>query len=93
VMMLRLFFLIAAFNICRNWEAENHTAQEVRKLVELHMQHTEQLEKEIPNEIKITGFKIIVGVVREGLLKKKKALSHTILETYAQKLKKIILKV
>ncbi|ODM98022.1 Dynein heavy chain 1, axonemal [Orchesella cincta] len=74
-------------------EESDPTAQDIKKLVEQNTRHMEQLEKEIPNDIKITAFRVVVDQVRDGILKRKKNLINSILDNYAFKLRKIIQKV
>ncbi|CAL8110099.1 unnamed protein product [Orchesella dallaii] len=74
-------------------EESDPTAQDIRKLVEQNTRHMEQLEKEIPTDIKITAFRVVVEQVRDGILKKKKNLINSIMDSYAFKLRKIIQKV
>jgi len=72
------------------WSAEEHSSQEVRELVEYHIAQRKQLEEEIPDEIQITGVKLVIEYVRTGIIRRKRRLCNALLDSYASKLRTII---
>jgi DNA polymerase III gamma/tau subunit len=72
------------------WSSQEHTSDKVKELVEFHITHRKQLEDEIPHEINITGIRLIVENVRNGILRRKQNLCNALLDSYAKKLRGII---
>ncbi|XP_064629143.1 dynein axonemal heavy chain 1-like isoform X2 [Lineus longissimus] len=72
----------------KKYEAEGHTAAEVKKECEDHLLEKEILEAKIPSNIIIGPFYINTENVRQALAKKRKALSNAVLELLARQLKK-----
>ena len=71
----------------REYEATDHTAAEVKKEIETHLEQKEVLENIIPSSIMIGPFYISTENVRQALSKKRKALANALLELLAQKLR------
>lgn len=74
--------------LCSDYAAEEHSAQEVKKEVELHLAEKEIIEATIPSNIIIGPFWINTDSVRQNLSKKRKNLSNAVLELLAQQLRK-----
>ncbi|KAL5013927.1 hypothetical protein ScPMuIL_008197 [Solemya velum] len=72
----------------KEYESQEHTAQEVKKEVEMHLEEKEILEATIPSNIIIGPFWINTESVRQALSKKRKALSNAVLELLARQLRK-----
>ena len=70
------------------YEAEEHSAQEVKKEVEMHLTEKDIIEATIPSNIVIGPFWINTDSVKQNLAKKRKALSNAVLELLARKLRK-----
>ena len=75
------------FLFCRTYEAQSHSAAEVKQEVESHLQEKEILESVIPSNIVIGPFWVNTENVRQALSKKRKALSNAVLELLAKKLR------
>ena len=71
----------------RDYEAQNHSATEVKAEVENHLREKEIIENIIPPNIVIGPFHINTENVRQALSKKRKALSNAVLELLARKLR------
>ncbi|KAK3096562.1 hypothetical protein FSP39_001310 [Pinctada imbricata] len=69
------------------YEAADHTAQEVKDEVEMHLREKEILEQTIPSNIIIGPFWINTESVRQNLSKKRRNLSNAVLELLARKLR------
>ena len=74
--------------IFREYEAQNHTAQEVKAEVEMHLQEKEIIEATIPSNLIIGPFWVNTDSVRQNLSKKRKNLSNAVLEFLARHLRK-----
>ena len=74
--------------ISRDYESQNHTAQEVKAEVEMHLQEKEIIEATIPSNIIIGPFWVNTDSVRQNLSKKRKNLSNAVLEFLARHLRK-----
>ncbi|XP_052808511.1 dynein axonemal heavy chain 1-like isoform X3 [Mya arenaria] len=72
----------------REYEAQNHTALEVKQEVEMHLKEKEIIEATIPSNITIGPFWINTDSVRQNLSKKRKNLSNAVLEYLARHLRK-----
>lgn len=79
--------------ILSEWDSVDHTSKEIRATVEFHVKHYNEMDAEIPNSIEIGSFKINVDPARTELLEKKKRLYTSILDSFATKLRKLILNV
>lgn len=73
--------------VFRAYERQEHTAAEVKKEVEMHLEEKEKLEVIIPSNIIIGPFYINTENTRQALSKKRKALSNAVLELLARKLR------
>jgi dynein heavy chain len=73
---------------CRAYETQEHTAAEVKREVEMHLEEKEKLEATIPSNITIGPFYINTENTRQALSKKRKALSNAVLELLARQLRK-----
>ena len=71
----------------RDYEAQNHSAAEVKQEVEFHLKEKEIIEAVLPSNIVIGPFWVNTENVRQALAKKRKALSNAVLELLAQKLR------
>ena len=74
--------------IPRAYEGQEHTAAEVKKEVEMHLEEKEKLEATIPSNIIIGPFWVNTENTRQALSKKRKALSNAVLELLARQLRK-----
>ncbi|XP_076467072.1 dynein axonemal heavy chain 1-like isoform X2 [Babylonia areolata] len=72
----------------KDYEGQEHTAAEVKKEVEMHLEEKEKLEASIPSNIIIGPFWINTENTRQALSKKRKALSNAVLELLARQLRK-----
>ncbi|XP_048258404.1 dynein axonemal heavy chain 1-like isoform X3 [Haliotis rufescens] len=72
----------------KTYEGEGHTAAEVKKEVEMHLQEKEILEQALPSNIIIGPFWVNTENVRQALSKKRKNLSNAVLELLARQLRK-----
>ena len=72
----------------REYESQNHTAQEVKAEVEMHLKEKEIIEATIPSNIIIGPFWVNTDSVRQNLSKKRKNLSNAVLEFLARHLRK-----
>ncbi len=81
--------IYTACKICifSDYEATEHTAAEVKKEIETHLEQKEVLENIIPSSIVIGPFHISTETVRQNLSKKRKALANALLELLAKKLR------
>ena len=82
-----IFNTIEIFLFYRTYEAQSHSAAEVKQEVESHLQEKEILESVIPSNIVIGPFWVNTENVRQALSKKRKALSNAVLELLAKKLR------
>ncbi|XP_026203417.1 dynein heavy chain 1, axonemal [Anabas testudineus] len=64
------------------------TSLEVKKEVQQHLQEKERIEHSLPSSIVIGPFVVRVEAVRQALSNKRKALANSILNHFAQKLRK-----
>ncbi|KAK2152282.1 hypothetical protein LSH36_335g03002 [Paralvinella palmiformis] len=71
----------------KEYEAQNHSAAEVKQEVESHLKEKEIIEAILPSSIVIGPFWVNTENVRQALAKKRKALSNAVLELLAQKLR------
>ena len=71
-----------------DYEAKNHSAQEVKQEVEMHLKEKEIVEGLVPSHIIIGPFYINTENMRQALSKKRKNLSNAVLELLARKLRK-----
>ena len=71
----------------REYEAAEHSAQEVKDEVEMHLKEKEILEQTIPSNIIIGPFWVSTESVRQNLSKKRRNLSNAVLELLARKLR------
>lgn len=74
--------------IYREYEKQEHSAQEVKKEVEMHLQEKEIIEATVPSNIMIGPFWVNTDSVRQNLAKKRKNLSNAVLELLARQLRK-----
>ena len=74
--------------LTRDYEGQEHTAAEVKKEVEMHLEEKEKLEATIPSNIIIGPFWVNTENTRQALSKKRKALSNAVLELLARQLRK-----
>lgn len=81
-------FLTYIVFLYSEYEAEEHSAQEVKKEVEMHLTEKDIIEATIPSNIVIGPFWINTDSVKQNLAKKRKALSNAVLELLARKLRK-----
>ncbi|XP_070580015.1 dynein axonemal heavy chain 1-like isoform X2 [Ptychodera flava] len=72
----------------KDYDAQEHTAADVKKEIETHLAEKEKLENSIPSSIVIGPFHVNTENVRQGLSKKRKALANALLELLAKKLRK-----
>ncbi|XP_050390512.1 dynein axonemal heavy chain 1 [Patella vulgata] len=72
----------------KNYEAQNHTAAEVKSEVEMHLEEKEKIEQSLPSRISIGPFEINTDTIRQALAKKRKALANAVLELLARQLRK-----
>lgn len=72
----------------REYDAQEHTAQEVKDEVELHLKEREILENALPTNVVIGPFWVNTDQVKQKLCKKRKELSLAVLELLAKKLRK-----
>ena len=72
---------------CSEYEAAEHSAQEVKDEVEMHLKEKEILEQTIPSNIIIGPFWVSTESVRQNLSKKRRNLSNAVLELLARKLR------
>ncbi|XP_060076356.1 dynein axonemal heavy chain 1-like, partial [Ylistrum balloti] len=72
----------------QEYEATEHTAQEVKNEVEMHLKEKEIIEATIPSNIIIGPFWVITDSVKQNLSKKRKNLSNVVLELLARQLRK-----
>ncbi|CAG2240330.1 DNAH [Mytilus edulis] len=70
------------------YDAQEHTAQEVKDEVELHLKEREILENALPTNVVIGPFWVNTDQVKQKLCKKRKELSLAVLELLAKKLRK-----
>ncbi len=71
----------------RAYEAQTHTAAEVKAEVEMHLKEKVIIESILPSNITIGPFYVNTDNVRQALCKKRKALSNAVLELLARKLR------
>ncbi|XP_030840434.1 dynein heavy chain 1, axonemal isoform X1 [Strongylocentrotus purpuratus] len=71
----------------KEYDATEHSASEVKKEIEMHLDRKEFLENTIPSNIMIGPFFISTENVRQALSKKRKAMANALLELLAQKLR------
>ncbi|XP_070190635.1 dynein axonemal heavy chain 1-like isoform X2 [Littorina saxatilis] len=72
----------------KDYESQEHSAAEVQKEVEMHLEEKEKLEASIPSNIIIGPFWVNTENTRQALSKKRKALSNAVLELLARQLRK-----
>ncbi|XP_060604387.1 dynein axonemal heavy chain 1-like isoform X2 [Ruditapes philippinarum] len=72
----------------RDYEAQEHTALEVKQEVEMHLKEKDIIEATIPSNLTIGPFWINTDSVRQNLSKKRKNLSNAVLEYLAKHLRK-----
>ncbi len=77
----------------RDWEVVDHTTKEIKMTVDFHMRHMEEIESELPAMIDIGAFRINVEIVKQGLIKRKRSLYMSILDSFSTRLRNIILQV
>jgi len=79
---------IIIFIVHREYDAQEHTAQEVKDEVELHLKEREILEDTLPSSVLIGPFWVNTDQVKQKLCKKRKELSLAVLDLLARKLRK-----
>ncbi|ESO89348.1 hypothetical protein LOTGIDRAFT_210379 [Lottia gigantea] len=72
----------------KTYEAQNHSAAEVKSEVEMHLAEKEVIEQTLPSRITIGPFEINTDTIRQALAKKRKALGNAVLELLARQLRK-----
>lgn len=71
----------------REFDAQEHTAAQVKAEVDMHLAEKEKLENSIPSSIVVGAFWVSTENVRQTLAKKRKALANAVLELLAKKLR------
>ena len=74
-------------NVLREFDAQEHTAAQVKAEVDMHLAEKERLEATMPSSIVVGAFWINTENVRQSLAKKRKALGNAVLELLAKKLR------
>lgn len=75
------------FLITSEFDAQEHTAAQVKAEVDMHLAEKEMLENTLPSNIVIGAFHVNTENVRQTLAKKRKALANAVLELLAKKLR------
>ncbi|XP_076826201.1 dynein axonemal heavy chain 1-like isoform X3 [Clavelina lepadiformis] len=71
----------------KEFDAQEHTAAQVKAEVDMHLLEKERLELTIPSSIIVGAFWINTENVRQSLSKKRKALANAVLQLLAKKLR------
>lgn len=74
-------------SICREYQVQCPSAQEVRQIVNMHLSEKEKLDNALPSCIVIGPFHVSIEGVKQNLSKKRKALATSMLDILAKNLR------